>query len=189
MLAGFNRWMGFSTHPPILIELTDLRATREVARAIAGHLRPGDTIVLEGPLGAGKTSFSRELLYALGVDEEEAITSPSFALVHEYEGRGALIHADLYRVEYAEELGELGLDEMSDGGAISLIEWGRRFEAELRGVIAIIELDFAESGESERRRARVYPRSSRGVMLADSIASWSEVAVRRGFEVGLEEDE
>lgn len=167
--AGLNRVMDLIGSSSVLIQIADLDGTRNFARALAARLEPGDTLILEGPLGAGKTSLSREILYALGVEEGEVITSPTFGLVHEYEGRGPLIHADLYRLEHTEELEELGLDELSEEGAIALIEWGSRFEEELRGVIAVLELNFAVKGESERRVVRIQPRSARGVEMAEAL--------------------
>lgn len=163
--AGFNQRMSSL----IVIEIDDLRGTRALALALGELLQEGETILLEGPLGAGKTSLSRELLYALGVGADEAITSPTFALVHEYEGRAPLVHADLYRLSHADELAELGLDELSEEGAIALIEWGLRFEDSLSEVVLLIELDFIDPGESESRIARLRARSPRGEEILSGL--------------------
>lgn len=112
--------------------MTDLalptrRATVRAARALAAALAPGDVVVLDGPLGAGKTFFVRAVCRALGVPSEEPIQSPTFALVHEHPGgRVAVVHADLYRLGHSGELEALGLDEARRDAAL-LVEWGGRF--------------------------------------------------------------
>jgi tRNA threonylcarbamoyladenosine biosynthesis protein TsaE len=99
------------------------RETVELARAFAAGLRAGDVVLLEGALGAGKTSFVRGLAAGLGIDPAE-VTSPTFTLLHEYRGgRLTLYHADLYRLERA-EAGELGLEETADG--VLAVEWPAR---------------------------------------------------------------
>lgn len=91
--------------------------------AVAG---PGDVIALSGPLGAGKTSITRGLLAALGLEEEAP--SPSFAIVQPYappEVRFPVLHVDLYRIEQAEEAEELGLDEAREDSLL-IVEWPER---------------------------------------------------------------
>ena len=100
--------------------LEDEEATRKAGACVAAVLQPGDIVTLEGPLGAGKTSFARGLLEALGHDGE--VPSPSFAIVQPYEHIDPpVFHVDLYRLEHGDELIELGLDEL--GNAVLLIEW------------------------------------------------------------------
>ena len=105
--------------------LQDAAATEAFGASLAMLVRPGDVITLSGPLGAGKTSVARGLLAALGLAGEAP--SPSFAIVQPYEPpevRLPVLHVDLYRVEDAGELGELGLDEAGD--AVLLVEWPER---------------------------------------------------------------
>lgn len=93
-------------------------------RALAGLLRAGDVVTLSGPLGAGKTTFARGLLRALGHQGE--VPSPSFAIVQPYEALALPIaHADLYRIEQPDELHELGLGEVLADGAL-VVEWPER---------------------------------------------------------------
>jgi tRNA threonylcarbamoyladenosine biosynthesis protein TsaE len=101
--------------------------TARVAASLAKLLGAGDLIGLEGDLGAGKTSFARAAIYGLGVDPNEAITSPTFALIHHYEGRLPIVHADFYRLMSESELEELGVEEMLCGGYVMFVEWGRKF--------------------------------------------------------------
>jgi tRNA threonylcarbamoyladenosine biosynthesis protein TsaE len=96
--------------------------TEAFAAELAERSRPGDLIVLVGGLGAGKTRFVRGFARALGVDEP--VTSPTFALVHNYEGRVPVLHADLYRMVSEHEVLDLGIDEALADGAIALVEWG-----------------------------------------------------------------
>jgi tRNA threonylcarbamoyladenosine biosynthesis protein TsaE len=96
--------------------------TEQLAATVAGLARPGDLIVLVGGLGAGKTRFVRGFAAAMGVTEPA--TSPTFALVHNYEARVPLVHADLYRLVSEHEVLDLGLDEALSDGAIVLVEWG-----------------------------------------------------------------
>jgi len=93
-----------------------------LAAEIAAMARPGDLIVLVGGLGGGKTTFVRGFVDAIGATERA--TSPTFALVHNYDARIPVVHADLYRLVSEHEVLDLGLDESLADGAIVLVEWG-----------------------------------------------------------------
>ena len=111
--------------------LPDAAATEALGRALAPLLRPGDAVALFGNLGAGKTSFARGVLAALGLAEEAP--SPTFAIVQPYappEVALPVAHVDLYRLTDPEELDELGLDELRADGAL-LVEWPERMGARL----------------------------------------------------------
>jgi tRNA threonylcarbamoyladenosine biosynthesis protein TsaE len=101
--------------------------TVAVGGRIAVALRPGDAVLLIGPLGAGKTCLVRGIAAALGV-APVAVHSPSFTLVNEYAGRDGLrvVHADGYRLADGAPLDDLGLEEAQAEGAILLVEWPRR---------------------------------------------------------------
>ena len=111
---------------PMTLHLTHSEAeTHAVARALAATLRPGDVLLLEGNLGAGKTTFVRGLAEGLGIDPAE-VSSPTFTLVHEYRGgRLLLVHADLYRLAHG-ATDELGLEELREDGGVLAIEWPDR---------------------------------------------------------------
>lgn len=105
--------------------LADDAATARLGAALADTLRPGDLVVLEGDLGAGKTALARAIIRTLMGDERMDVPSPSFALVQPYEGQGiSVLHADLYRLADASEVGELGL--FDNPRAIVLVEWAER---------------------------------------------------------------
>jgi len=106
------------------VALDDETATAALGVRIAGALRPGDVVALSGELGAGKTTLARAILRARGI--EGHVPSPTFTLVQAYDSSGLTIHHfDLYRIERANEVAELGLDDaLSDGAA--LVEWPER---------------------------------------------------------------
>jgi len=106
------------------LTLSDLDATQTFGKRLAHVLEPGDAVLLEGDLGAGKTTLARSVIKTLtGIADAP---SPTYTLVQHYEtDMGLLLHADLYRLEHPDELDELGIDEALDQGA-ALIEWPDR---------------------------------------------------------------
>lgn len=110
--------------------LSSRRDTVRLGRRIAATLCPGDLVLLNGPLGAGKTFLARAVVRSLGVRVGVTIPSPTFALVHEYATqRGELLHADFFRLLdekalFADAIGRLGLRERRAEGAIVIAEWG-----------------------------------------------------------------
>jgi tRNA threonylcarbamoyladenosine biosynthesis protein TsaE len=116
--------MKYTTHSP--------EETRELGARFAADLKSGDILALNGPLGSGKTCFVQGIARGLGVTERY-ITSPTFVLVREYQGRLPLYHIDLYRLAPGIEIGMLGLDEYLDGDGITAIEWSEKMEEGLPG--------------------------------------------------------
>ena len=96
--------------------------TQALAAELAALAEPGDLLVLAGDLGAGKTAFVQGFGRGLGVTEP--ITSPTFTLAQQYEGRLLVHHLDVYRLDQLGEVAELGLGELLDDGGVVLIEWG-----------------------------------------------------------------
>ena len=118
--------------------------TAAVGAALARLARPGDVITLSGPLGVGKTALARGFLEALGHEGE--VPSPSFAIVQPYEDLNPPVwHVDLYRIEHAPEVEELGLDAAAD--AVLLIEWPERAASGTWPSRLELSLDFAQDGE------------------------------------------
>jgi tRNA threonylcarbamoyladenosine biosynthesis protein TsaE len=114
-----------SSTPSRPFALPDLAATAGLAAALAALLRAGDALLLEGPLGAGKTAFARALLRAATGDPALDVPSPTFTLVQEYDTRlGPVTHYDLWRIDGPAALEELGWDLARDG--IVLVEWPDR---------------------------------------------------------------
>jgi tRNA threonylcarbamoyladenosine biosynthesis protein TsaE len=129
--------------------LADEAATAALAAALAPRLKAGDAILLDGPLGAGKTSFARALIRRLAGAGTE-VPSPTFNLVLTYEiGDVTLWHFDLYRVNDPRELDELGLqDALAEG--ISLIEWPDRLGGETPADALTLRLRPGPAGETAR---------------------------------------
>ena len=108
------------------IIVTDSEAETSAAGEHLGRrLAAGDVVLLYGDLGAGKTAFVRGLARGLGASPD-AVSSPTFTLVQEYSGRVKLHHVDLYRLQPI-EVGDLGLDELSEGDAVVAVEWAERW--------------------------------------------------------------
>ena len=152
---------------------TSVEATRDVGAAVAGLARPGDVVVLAGDLGAGKTAFVQGFGRALGV--EERITSPTFTLVHVYEGRLPIHHLDVYRLEQLAEAVDLGLPEMLDEGGVVLIEWGDEILPVLPNDLLEVRLTLG-AGDDDRTIALrpVGPRwSARTRVLTEAVAPWT----------------
>ncbi|MGD0525701.1 MAG: tRNA (adenosine(37)-N6)-threonylcarbamoyltransferase complex ATPase subunit type 1 TsaE [Polyangiaceae bacterium] len=136
------------------------RATQQLGAAIARVLEAGDLVILSGDLGAGKTFLVRAIARAFGVGG--AVTSPTFALVHEYATpRGRLVHADLYRLrgpDLVAEVARLGLREQRREGAMLLVEWGED-AADALGGEPSLAVSLAITGERERVATLSGPRA------------------------------
>lgn len=123
--------------------LSNEEETAAAGGALAKAARPGDVIALSGPLGVGKTAFARGFIGALG--HEGDVPSPSFAIVQPYEDLDPPVwHVDLYRIEDASEIDELGLDAAAD--AVLLVEWPERAGPEAWPNALVLSLDFAQDG-------------------------------------------
>jgi tRNA threonylcarbamoyl adenosine modification protein YjeE len=131
----------------MIVALPDLAATARLGAAIAARLRVGDTVLLKGDLGSGKTTLARAVLAALGVSEN--VPSPTFTLVQAYETpRLTVSHYDLYRLKRESELEELGLEDALEQGA-ALIEWPERAQSRMPPDA----LTAALAADAERRAA------------------------------------
>ena len=123
----------------------NVEETYALAKRIADTLQGGEVILLNGDLGAGKTTFTKGLAKALGIEDE--VTSPTFTILNVYEdGRLKLNHLDMYRVDSADELAELGIEDCFDDESVTVIEWNKfeRFDGK------VIEINITPTGENER---------------------------------------
>lgn len=157
----------------LLAATTSVEQTRDLAEAVAGLARPGDVIVLAGDLGAGKTAFVQGFGRGLGVTDR--ITSPTFTLVHVYDGRLPIHHLDVYRLDQLSEALDLGLPEMLDEGGVVLIEWGDAILPVLPHDLLEVRLTLGE-GDDDRAialRAVGARWTARRDGLARAIAPWS----------------
>lgn len=138
--------------------------TLAIGRAIGRALRSGDIVALFGDLGAGKTWLTKGIAEGLGVPSRE-VTSPTFVLMHIYDGRVPLAHFDAYRLEGADEMVALGAEEMFYGEGASVIEWADRVEEALPE--DRLEIRLAVAGEAKRR------------LVFDSTGEQSELLLNR----------
>lgn len=150
--------------------------TREIGRALGQALQEPALIRLSGELGAGKTCFVQGLARGLGVAEEEAVTSPTFTLMNHYHGRFDLYHFDLYRLDNADELIEMGMDEFLPGNGVAVVEWAERLSA---GETATLSIHFGHAGEDHRRLTFTSGEGSGERLLGQLRRSWQQ---RRGRE-------
>ena len=108
--------------------------TVEVGRKLVGLLAPPQLLILRGELGTGKTTLVKGIAQALDAAEPDEVTSPTFTLLHEYDGTREgkpmkLFHLDVYRLEGERQLETLGLDELLTPDALVLVEWGEKFKS------------------------------------------------------------
>jgi tRNA threonylcarbamoyladenosine biosynthesis protein TsaE len=137
--------------------------TVRLGRSLAADLRAGDVVLLEGVLGAGKTALSRGIASGLGVPEEE-VRSPTFTLVNPYQGRLPVYHVDLYRIDTARDLDELGLEEILGTDGVAIVEWAERLAAWRPPHALVVRIE--DRGGSERE-IRIEDRRR------DSGGAWS----------------
>jgi len=137
--------------------------TRGVGRALGSVLATGDLVLLAGDLGAGKTQLAKGIADALGV--AEPVVSPTFTLAREYAGRVRMLHVDVYRLDRAQELLDLGLEEEGDD-VVTVIEWGdvaaahlphERLEVRLERLASVHDAR-AEGDDDDHRLVTITPR-------------------------------
>lgn len=137
-----------------------------IARALAPCARAGGVIYLAGPLGAGKSTFARALLQALGVGSR--VKSPTYSLVESYAiGDLAAHHLDLYRIAAAEEVEWLGLRDLAAGKQLWLIEWPERASAAIPAADLTVQLAHAPSG----RDMRLVASTSNGLAWVQALGA------------------
>ncbi len=125
--------------------LADDAATAALGEQLALALNPGDLLMLEGDLGAGKTALARAVIRALAGDPSLDVPSPTFALVQPYDTRrGPVLHADLYRIASARDVDELGLFDSPD--AIVLVEWAERSHEVMQRATGLVRLTIPADG-------------------------------------------
>lgn len=122
--------------------------TIQLGVELAHRMEHPQVVMLIGELGSGKTTLAKGLISGAGSTSADEVLSPSFSLVHEYEGKPKIYHIDLYRLDRLAELETLGLDDLWDQQAIILIEWGEKFANNLPE--SQMEIHLRDLGENER---------------------------------------
>ncbi len=120
---------------------------------IAARLEPPSVVMLIGDLGVGKTTLAKGIVSALGAAPVEDVLSPTFSLVHEYEGNPKIYHLDLYRLDSIPELETLGLEDLWEQRAVVIVEWGEKFGLHLPGQRTEVFLDY---GSDDSRVIRIH---------------------------------
>ena len=112
-----------------VVQASTEEETIALGEEIGRRLPRPAVVLLIGKLGAGKTTIAKGIVKGLGAAAPEDVTSPTFTLIHEYGEKSKVYHIDLYRLDRASQVLALGLDELLDGDAVLLVEWGERFPA------------------------------------------------------------
>ena len=131
------------------LSLPEPTATENLGRRLGELLFPGAIVALVGPLGAGKTQLARAIAEGLQVSDSRVVSSPTFVLIQEYQGRLPIYHFDAYRLRGAADFADLGTDELLGGDGVCLVEWADRVLAELPADHLRITLE--PTGETSRR--------------------------------------
>jgi tRNA threonylcarbamoyladenosine biosynthesis protein TsaE len=152
----------------VTVVTSSAEQTRSIGCCLAPLLRAGDVVVVAGGLGTGKTTFTQGLAAGLGVTDR--VVSPTFTLTREYEGRLRLVHVDLYRLDRAQEVLDLGLEDVADG-AVLVVEWGDVAAAYLTSEHLEVRLAAdIDSGADDERTIAITVRGRSWMPRADAVA-------------------
>ena len=153
----------------IKIRVNSAQSTEALAEKLGEALQPGDCLAFYGDLGAGKTTFTRGL--ARGAGYEGAVSSPTFVLMHIYEGRLPIYHFDAYRLRSSADLYNIGADEYFEGDGAVCLEWSERAEDILPPVRLELHLTYADGEQRETSRCiECVGRGARGEEMASVLA-------------------
>ncbi|MGS2779878.1 tRNA (adenosine(37)-N6)-threonylcarbamoyltransferase complex ATPase subunit type 1 TsaE [Robertmurraya sp. GLU-23] len=145
-----------------IVRTNSTEETLQFSKELAQKLQPGDVITLEGDLGAGKTTFTKGL--AVGLDINKNVSSPTFTIIKEYNGRLPLYHMDVYRLEDSYE--DLGFDEYFEGQGVTVVEWAHLIEEQLPNELLQIKITH---GEENSRSLTITPKGKRYEMLCKEL--------------------
>lgn len=154
--------------------------TRIVGAALSPTLLPGDVLSLTGELGAGKTVFVQGLAAALGV--EGRVTSPTFTIVHEYEGRYPITHLDIYRLDSFQEVLDLGFEEFLDPSSIVVVEWGEAIGPLLPRRFLEVDIRRVDEGSDDDRRITFRPHGVEWIVKIQSMRDTAETLLDAASE-------
>lgn len=145
-----------------IVKTNNTEETLQFSKDLALRLQPGDVITLEGDLGAGKTTFTKGL--AVGLDITKNVSSPTFTIIKEYNGRLPLYHMDVYRLEDSYE--DLGFDEYFEGQGVTVVEWAHLIKEQLPDELLQIKITH---GEGNTRVLTITPIGNRYEMLCKEL--------------------
>ena len=156
-----------STANRALLRTASVAQTRALGRRLARLLRPGDVVLLQGPLGAGKTALAQGV--GAGLKVESTVSSPTFVLCVLHEGATRLYHADLYRLTDASDVEDLHLDEQARDGVL-LVEWPERGLEALPAEHLLVVIDPVE-GKPKERRITIVASGARYERVLDGLGA------------------
>lgn len=186
-LSKILHWDGTSMKKDTVFGVHKVKSVDEtyaLAKKVADTLDGGEVLLLDGDLGAGKTTFTKGLAKALGVKEE--VTSPTFTILNVYEdGRLKLNHLDMYRVESSDELAELGIEECFDEDAVTVIEWNKfeHFDGK------VIKISVKTLGETKREYDIALQQDENGKTISDVDAETVKTDEKKSDDVNGEKAE
>jgi tRNA threonylcarbamoyladenosine biosynthesis protein TsaE len=151
---------------PLQIVSPSSSDTQKLGQELGQLLDAGDIVCLSGELGSGKTVLSKGIAQGLGVSHERAVRSPSFVLIHRYQGRVAIYHVDLYRLEGPTDIVDIGLRDLLGGDGVAVIEWADKLETSLPAERLDITLAHRTEG------TRLITISPQGGRYDQLIARW-----------------
>lgn len=149
-----------------VINTSSPEETARVGKSLGAILRAGDVICLNGDLGAGKTCFAQGV--ACGLEVDGPVTSPTFTLINEYQGRLPLYHMDVYRLADSLEMEDLGYEEYFYGDGVTLVEWAERVKELLPEERLDITINRCPEGE-DLREITTAPRDERYRRLVEEL--------------------
>jgi tRNA threonylcarbamoyladenosine biosynthesis protein TsaE len=153
------------------LDLPDVAATTALGRRLGNLIFPGAVVALMGPLGAGKTHLVKAIAEGLNIRDSRVVTSPTFVLIQEYQGRLPIYHFDAYRLQSPREFLDLGPHEYFGGDGVCLIEWADRVEACLPA--ELLKLTLVVKGPTQREALIV----AIGARYTDLLAQLGNAAV------------
>ncbi len=158
-------------HCEIILE--DLVDCRLLAEQVASQVTVPLAIALSGTLGAGKTQWTRFFAISIGARPED-VSSPTFMLVHEYDSQPPIFHLDAYRIGDEDEMLELGIEEMFDADAVTIVEWADRFPSLLPRNTLQVHMELGE--QPTNRHVQLKPNGERAMAILRNLVSlWRKV--------------
>ncbi len=132
-----------------------------IGKIVGENLTGGDVVALIGELGTGKTCFTQGIAKGIDIPEGYRITSPSFTLINEYQGRVRLFHFDLYRLQGVHDMEDMGFEEYLYGDAVSVVEWADKMEGILPESTIFVAFKYIDENEREIEISGVEEKVSR----------------------------
>lgn len=144
----------------------DPQETFYIGKVLGENLKTGDIVALVGELGTGKTCLTQGIARGLGVPEEYHITSPTFTLINEYQGRFVLYHLDMYRLSGVQDLEELGYEEYLAGNGVLVIEWAEKVREILPDETLFVFLTYLDEN---KREIDIYSEADRMALISTAL--------------------